>query len=121
LTSLRKAAQSAQISPAYLSQLEAGAVGDPSPRVLYGLATVYAEAQAMTPDELYRVFMNKAGYVVPGESVSYYALKSSPLERALRAGMPITPTEQKALTEYLAWFRSRHGRSVEGPSSDQGS
>ena len=38
-TSLRKAAQTAKISPAYLSQLEAGGVGDPSPRVLHGLAS----------------------------------------------------------------------------------
>ena len=113
-SSLRRAAESARISPAYLSQLEAGAVRDPSPRVLYELAQLYASPERVTSDELYGALMKGAGYVVPGESVGDSGPGSSPWEMALRAAAPITSDEEKVLSEYLAWFRSRNGRSAEG-------
>ena len=152
--SLRKAAANAGVSAGYLSQLEAGAVRDPSPRVLYGLAKAYAsgiptakpiisgvkadEAQAKVAigswtlhrdqgipaielptevDQLYAVLMEKSGYPLPRPSdvqVHYMAMRS-PLEAVLRSSSPLTPEEIDALTEYLAWYRSRHGRRIEEP------
>jgi transcriptional regulator with XRE-family HTH domain len=120
-TSLRKAAVGAQISPAYLSQLEAGYIRDPSPRVLYGLARVYANPDHTSPDELYTLLMKRAGYVVPGGDAMLLSYTSSPMELALKNAMPITPSEEKALTEYLAWFRSRNRRSAEGESGEDAS
>ena len=146
--SLRKAAAKAGVSAAYLSQLEAGAVREPSPRVLYGLARAYAsglpaakviigieavgeQAKAVVEslglpaeqgipeielptevDELYAVLMEKAGYHLPRPSdVQVHHMRMrSPMEAVLRSSSPLTPDEIDALTEYLAWYRSRHGR-----------
>lgn len=112
-SSLRKAAGNAQISPAYLSQLEAGDVRDPSPRVLHGLAQFYADSQRTTPDELYATFMTSAGYALPGESLRYSAFRFSPWQTALKSASPLTPDEEKAVIEYLAWYRSRNRKSAE--------
>ncbi|HEY7465290.1 MAG TPA: helix-turn-helix domain-containing protein [Dehalococcoidia bacterium] len=146
--SLRKAAAKAGVSAAYLSQLEAGAVREPSPRVLYGLAKAYAsglpavkasirikavgeqvkdeveslglpsipEMELPTEvDELYAVLMQKAGYPMPRPSDVQVARMRmrSPMEAVLRSSAPLTPDEIDALTEYLAWYRSRHGRRIE--------
>lgn len=101
--SLRKAADMAAISPTYLSQLEHGAVKDPSPHVLYKLAQGYQIA--------YEEVMRAAGYIVPAASATHQGV--SPLEAALRMQQPLTPDEREALMEYLAWYRSRHGRPPE--------
>jgi transcriptional regulator with XRE-family HTH domain len=150
--SLRKAAAKAGVSAAYLSQLEAGAVREPSPRVLYGLARAYAsglpavkaplgevkeveeqvegvveslgwQAEQRIPeielptevDELYAVLMEKAGYPMPRPpNVQVAPMRMrSPMEAVLRSSSPLTPDEIDALTEYLAWYRSRHGRRME--------
>jgi transcriptional regulator with XRE-family HTH domain len=148
---LRKAAAKAGVSAAYLSQLEAGAAREPSPRVLYGLAKAYAsglptvkasigikavgeqakgvvesvgwQAEQRIPeielpsevDELYAVLMEKAGYPMPRPSdVQVHPMRMrSPMEAVLRSSSPLTPDEIEALTEYLAWYRSRHGRQIE--------
>jgi transcriptional regulator with XRE-family HTH domain len=110
--SLRKAADSAGVSAAYLSQLEAGTVRDPSPRFLYELAKVYAKPGQMPLDELYADFMRKAGYVVPRLRSGTGKTRTA-VEMALSTTTPLSPDEQQAVAEYLAWYRSRHGRSVE--------
>jgi transcriptional regulator with XRE-family HTH domain len=111
--SLRKAADSASVSAAYLSQLEAGTVKDPSPRFLYELAKVYAKPDKMPLDELYADFMRKAGYVVPRQVGAGTGKTRTAVEMALSTTSPLSPDEQQAVAEYLAWYRSRHGRAVE--------
>jgi HTH-type transcriptional regulator, competence development regulator len=104
--SVRGAAAQVNISATYLSQLEAGTVKDPSPHILYSLAKLY--------DLSYADVMRAAGYVVPssipgGDQPS----GSHPLDVALRTTAPLSDDERKALAEYLAWYRSRHGHPPE--------
>lgn len=104
--SVRAAAAQAGISGAYISQLEAESIKEPSPHVLYKLAQVYNLS--------YAELMRAAGYVVPGrEENSTQPGSASPLDIALRSASPLTPSEREALAEYLAWYRSRHGRPPE--------
>lgn len=103
--SLRAAASRAGISNTYLSQLEAGAIKEPSPHVLFNLAEVCGVP--------YATLMRLAGYVVPKAEAS--AETSSPLDVALQSTSPLSSDERAALVEYLAWFRSRHGRPPEKP------
>jgi transcriptional regulator with XRE-family HTH domain len=109
--SARKAAQAAEISPTYLFQLEAGEVRDPSPRVLRRLAEAYA-IPGTSASELYAYLMIAAGYEVPGMMASYNVMVGrSPMEQELKE--VLTPEERDALIDYLAWYRSRHGRKHE--------
>lgn len=103
--SLRAAAAKAEISSAYLSQLEAGGTKEPSPHVLHRLAEVY--------DVSYADLMVLAGYVVPGPRRAAGERPASMLEMALRQKAPLTDDEREALAEYLAWYRSRRGRPPE--------
>jgi transcriptional regulator with XRE-family HTH domain len=71
-----------KVSNSYLSQLESGAVREPSPNVLYALAKAYNVS--------YPALMTLAGYVVPraghgkpvgqGSSVAFNAINLSPEE-----------------------------------------
>lgn len=103
--SLRAAASQADISSAYLSQLEAGSVKAPSPHILYRLAEIYQSS--------YADLMRLAGYVVPSGATSPQPRQAEGLELALRSRTPLTDDERNALAEYLAWYRSRHGRPPE--------
>lgn len=104
--SVRRAAGMAEISSTYLSQLEAGSVRDPSPRVLHRLAQTYKAP--------YSELMRGAGYVVPSEGRrSRPEVGTDPWEIALRTTSPLTNDEREALAEYLAWYRSRRGRPPE--------
>lgn len=98
--SLRAAATQAEISSAYLSQLEAGSVKEPSPHVLHRLSEVY--------DVSYADLMALAGYIVPGPQAPAEQPRASLLDVALRSSTPLTDDERDALAEYLAWYRSRH-------------
>ena len=126
--SLRKAALTAEISAAYLSQLELGTVRDPSPRVLYELAKIYARPLHLPVDVLYARFMSKAGYVVPIHPMASLAAPVDDDDEAIRTddfrfngsslegsnsniGLQLTAEESAALAEYLSWYRWRHGRS----------
>jgi transcriptional regulator with XRE-family HTH domain len=136
--SLRKAAIEADISPAYLSQLEAGEVKEPSPRVLFALAHTFTGPRSAAVVDLYASLMRETGYFVPGERfevsndlalglpVTAFQIQGpdqsqaprrvedkggpSQLEAALRQAGPLTPEEQEALIEYLSWYRWRHQR-----------
>lgn len=104
--SVRSAAAKADISSTYLSQLEASMTKEPSPHVLYKLAMVYGIS--------YADLMRAAGYVVPNaKEQSGKASRSSILDVALRTTTPLTDQERDALSEYLAWYRSRHGHPPE--------
>ncbi len=101
--SLRAAAPQADISSAYLSQLEAGSVKGPSPHILHRLSGVYGVS--------YADLMTLAGYILPGPKTSQP--QADFLEMALRSSTPLTDEERDALAEYLAWYRSRHRRPPE--------
>ena len=103
--SLRSAAAQAEISSAYLSQLESGSVKSPSPHILYRLAEVY--------DVSYADLMVLAGYVLPGPRSMKEQQSPGLLEMALRSRSALTDEEREALAEYLAWYRSRRGRPPE--------
>jgi transcriptional regulator with XRE-family HTH domain len=103
--SLRAAAAQAEISSAYLSQLESGSVKSPSPHILYRLAEVY--------DVSYADLMVLAGYVLPGPRSTKEQQSPGLLEVALRSRSALTEEEREALAEYLAWYRSRRGRPPE--------
>jgi len=104
--SVRRAAAAAEISSTYLSQLEAGTIREPSPRVLHNLALAY--------DLSYAELMRLSGYVVPGtDATSSRPIAHSAWDVALRTTSPLTEDERSALTEYLSWYRSRRGRVPE--------
>jgi len=104
--SVRGAAEKASISSTYLSQLEGGAVKEPSPRVLHNLALVYEIS--------YAELMRAAGYVVPNaKEEGSRTTATSVFDIALRTKVPISDEERAALAEYLSWYRSRHGRPPE--------
>lgn len=104
--SVRGAAAQADISGAYLSQLEADTIKEPSPHILYKLANVYHLS--------YANLMRAAGYMVPErEETSKHPETSSPFDIVLRSASPLTQAEREALAEYLAWYRSRHGQPPE--------
>lgn len=104
--SVRAAAARTGLSGTYLSQLESAAIKEPSPHVLYKLAEAYGLS--------YADLMRAAGYLMPGSrsNVKRFA-PASPFDIALRTTAPLTDDEREALAEYLAWYRSRHGRPPE--------
>ncbi len=94
--SLREVEEAAgkAVSNAYLSQLENGKIGKPSPNVLYSLSEVYGVP--------YDVLMEKAGYLLPSEN-------GSGREKRLAAFAidDLTSGEEEQLLKYLAFLRSR--------------
>ncbi len=103
--SLRAAATQADISSAYLSQLEAGSIKTPSPHILFRLAQIYEGS--------YADLMRLAGYVLPTTEPAPAGQNVGSLELALRSRKPLTDDERNALAEYLAWYRSRRGKPPE--------
>jgi transcriptional regulator with XRE-family HTH domain len=93
---LRAAEKDTGISNAYLSQLEAGKIQQPSPVILHKLSELYKVS--------YADLMELAGYPVPNRSDS-----SSTTALASRIG-PVTKEEEEALAEYLQFMRSRRKR-----------
>lgn len=94
-------AKSSEISTAYLSKLERGEVGSPSPHILYRLAGAL--------DLPYAELMRTAGYVVPGEG-------PRGRKRAALAfdADDLSDDEIEELETYLAWYRQRQRRSGAG-------
>jgi transcriptional regulator with XRE-family HTH domain len=86
-----------EVSNAYLSQLEHGKVNKPSPHILYSLSEVYGVP--------YERLMEKAGYISPATQEREAGTKHG--RAATFAIDNLTDEEEKALLEYLAFFRSR--------------
>ena len=82
------------VSNAYLSQLEKGKVGKPSPSVLHSLATVYRVS--------YEALMEKAGYLPSKERVHKRRRRAATFALADLSG-----DEEAALMKYLAFIRFR--------------
>lgn len=81
-----------EVSNAYLSQLETGKVKKPSPNILYALSEVYK-----TP---YEDLMERAGYISAKQSNNQPGSRIA----AFSVG-ELSPEEETALVEYLAFFR----------------
>jgi transcriptional regulator with XRE-family HTH domain len=90
-----EAATSRAVSNAYLSQLENGRIGKPSPNVLHDLADVYAVP--------YETLMEKAGYLRPSEGKQ----GGSRRKLAVFAIDDLSAEEEEELLKYLAFLRSR--------------
>jgi HTH-type transcriptional regulator, competence development regulator len=93
--SLREVEDATGISNAYLSQLENDKVKKPSPHFLHKLAALY--------DIAYEVIMEAAGYVKRKTAEGPKTLPGA----ALFADKKLTPQEEEALAEYLAFLRSK--------------
>lgn len=82
-----------EVSNAYLSQLENNKIARPSPNVLHALARVYKTS--------YEALMRRAGYISSDDDMSG--------RRRGRAAafsiQDLTPDEEKALIDYLAFIR----------------
>lgn len=91
--SLRSVEEQTGISNAYLSQLEHGRIRQPSPVILHKLSELYGVA--------YVKLMRLAGYPIPGSTH-----REGGLQPHSRFG-DVTPDEERALTEYLEFIRTR--------------
>jgi transcriptional regulator with XRE-family HTH domain len=99
------------VSNAYLSQLEMDKIRKPSPACLYKLSQCYGVS--------YEELMQKAGHPVPGlsgqDNFQVGAKQTSIKRRSGGASVlssfdDLTPDEEEALLEYLAFLRSRRGK-----------
>jgi HTH-type transcriptional regulator, competence development regulator len=90
-----------EVSNGYLSQLEHDRISKPSPNVLHKLADVYGIS--------YEVLMEKAGYI---KDVASRKVGERHGRIATFAKDDLTPEEEEALLQYLAFLRStRKGES----------
>jgi transcriptional regulator with XRE-family HTH domain len=96
--SMRKVAEDAGISTAYLQKLERGEVNAPSPHILHALSE--------TLNIPYSQLMQLAGYVVPSGSDA----RANVLAHAL-SSEDLTEEEAAALASYLAWYRHDKAKS----------
>ena len=94
--SLRQVEEATQreVSNAYLSQLENGKIKKPSPNILHALAEVYKTD--------YEDLMARAGYI----SAKSNDNPNSSRIAAFAVG-ELSPEEESALVEYLAFFRQQ--------------
>jgi transcriptional regulator with XRE-family HTH domain len=95
--SLRAVEKAVGVSNAYLSQLEGGKIKQPSPSILHKLAELYEVS--------YSEIMGLAGYPMPNQATD----ETSQSRFSSRIGS-VTPDEESALIEYLAFLRSRGQR-----------
>jgi transcriptional regulator with XRE-family HTH domain len=91
---LREVEKRTEISNAYLSQLEAGKIKQPSPIFLHKLAQIYQVS--------YETLMEKVGYPVP----QGLERKTDSSSLSSRMGN-ISDDEEKELLDYLKFIRSR--------------
>lgn len=92
---LREVEKVADVSNAYVSQLESGKVKQPSPLTLHKLSSIYGVS--------YESLMEKVGYPAPTQEV--HAQPASSI--AHRIGH-ITNDEEMELLNYLKFMRTRN-------------
>ncbi len=100
--SLRDVADKAQISASYLQKLERGQVQNPSPNVLYAIAT-----DLKVP---YSEVMKLAGYVVPRGTKKRTPTVGNVMAHAL-SSEDLSEDEAGELAKYLAWYRQNQSAS----------
>ena len=91
-STLRAVEKQIGVSSAFLSQLESGKVKQPSPIVLYKLASVYGVS--------YDSLMERAGYPVAQPKQN-----PGPEEGLFHLLGPLTEREEESLIEYLSFLR----------------
>ena len=84
-----------EVSNAYLSQLENNKISKPSPNILHALAGVYSAS--------YEDLMKRAGYITSDADAS----GRRHAKAATFAIKDLTPDEEKALIDYLAFIRGQ--------------
>lgn len=85
-----------EVSNAYLSQLERGKIGKPSPHILHSLSGVYNVA--------YERLMELAGYI---SAAGHGASDVKHGRAATFASENLTPDEEAELLKYLGYIRSQ--------------
>jgi transcriptional regulator with XRE-family HTH domain len=90
-----------QVSNAYLSQLENGKIAKPSPHILHALSGTYHIA--------YEKLMERAGYL-PAAPVAASRAATKHGKIAACSIEHLTPTEEKALRNYLDFWRQNNPR-----------
>ena len=95
---LRDVEKQADVSNAYLSQLESGKIKQPSPITLNKLSLIYGVG--------YEVLMEKVGYPVPKKPEATI-LDAESASIAYRIG-ELTGDEEMELLNYLKFMRSRN-------------
>jgi HTH-type transcriptional regulator, competence development regulator len=88
-----------EVSNAYLSQLENDKINKPSPNILHALARVYSTS--------YEDLMERAGYFPSGSEASSARRQARAATFAIEN---LTPEEEKALIEYLAFIRQQKNK-----------
>ena len=83
-----------EVSNAYLSQLETGKISKPSPHILFALSMAYSVS--------YEMLMERAGYIAPTQGRAAGAKHGKAATFAIEN---LTPEEEKALLEHLAYLR----------------
>lgn len=96
-----EAATDRAVTNGYLSQIESGAIRQPSPNVLYHLAAAYALD--------YRDLLRRAGHHVPKQSPAAEAREPALNGIPLRS-LDLTPSEEAELMKYLTFLRSQEDR-----------
>ncbi|MFB6465013.1 helix-turn-helix domain-containing protein [Bradyrhizobium tunisiense] len=86
-----------EVSNAYLSQLENDKIAKPSPNILHVLSRIYNTS--------YEDLMERAGYL---PAASEEASGRRQARAATFAVKDLTPEEESALIEYLAFIRKQH-------------
>jgi transcriptional regulator with XRE-family HTH domain len=104
--SLREVEEAAEVSNAYVSQLETGKVGKPSPDVLHRLADAYA---ARLPPKgpvasSFEKMMELAGHIMPEKKGGARAGRLPTF-----VAEELTTEEEDELLKYLAFLRMRKG------------
>lgn len=105
--SLREVEEAAEVSNAYVSQLETGKIVKPSPDILHRLAEAYTTRlpKKSPVSNAFERMMELAGHILPE--------KKKPSARAGRlptfAAEALTAEEEDELLRYLAFIRMRKG------------
>ena len=91
-----------ELSNAYLSQIENGKIGKPSPHILYSISLALAVP--------YEALMEKAGYILP----VYIQPDGEQITRPTRGRVidNLTEEEETALLEYLEYVRWQCNRRL---------
>ncbi|MEW8394247.1 MAG: helix-turn-helix transcriptional regulator [Candidatus Thiodiazotropha sp.] len=85
-----------EVSNAYLSQLENGKIGKPSPHILHALANVYGVE--------YTKLMERAGYISPSNEKNQNNKHGRAATFAIEN---LTQEEENELLEYLTFIRKK--------------
>jgi transcriptional regulator with XRE-family HTH domain len=98
---LRDVEEASSVSNAYLSQLENGKIGKPSPHILHKLSQIYRVS--------YEGLMERAGYISPSDSARSGGTRRKSGRLAAFAEQELTPEEEEELLSFLAYLRTRRG------------